>query len=105
MILSFANKDTEKLWVSERSKHLGNIARIALRNSRNYTRRSVSAILLCRQGIVWRRFRGIEEVNTRSASMINGECVLSGLSEERKKSKFVTTIEFNLISLLSGLLC
>jgi proteic killer suppression protein len=31
MILSFADKETEKLWISERSKRFGNIARVALR--------------------------------------------------------------------------
>ena len=31
MILSFADKHTEELWLSERSKRYGNIARVALR--------------------------------------------------------------------------
>lgn len=31
MILSFVDQETEELWVSERSKRYGNIARIALR--------------------------------------------------------------------------
>jgi proteic killer suppression protein len=31
MILSFADKETEKLWVNERSKRYGNLARVALR--------------------------------------------------------------------------
>jgi proteic killer suppression protein len=31
MILSFGNKETEQLWVDERSRHYGNIARVALR--------------------------------------------------------------------------
>jgi proteic killer suppression protein len=31
MILSFGDKQTEELWLTERSKRYGNIARIALR--------------------------------------------------------------------------
>jgi proteic killer suppression protein len=31
MILSFADEDTEELWLKERSKRFGNIARVALR--------------------------------------------------------------------------
>ena len=31
MILSFADKETKALWVSERSKRYGNVARVALR--------------------------------------------------------------------------
>ena len=31
MILSFGDKDTEELWLSEKSKRYGNIARVALR--------------------------------------------------------------------------
>jgi proteic killer suppression protein len=31
MILSFGNKETERLWVDERSRRYGNIARVALR--------------------------------------------------------------------------
>ncbi len=31
MILSFADKNTEELWLTERSKRYGNIARVALR--------------------------------------------------------------------------
>lgn len=31
MILSFGDKDTEELWINERSKRYGNIARVALR--------------------------------------------------------------------------
>lgn len=31
MILSFRDKETEKLWVTERSRRFGNIVRIALR--------------------------------------------------------------------------
>jgi proteic killer suppression protein len=31
MILSFGNKETEQLWVFERSSRYGNIARVALR--------------------------------------------------------------------------
>jgi proteic killer suppression protein len=31
MILSFGDKETEKLWIAERSRRYGNIARVALR--------------------------------------------------------------------------
>jgi proteic killer suppression protein len=31
MILSFGNKETEQLWVDERSRRYGNVARVALR--------------------------------------------------------------------------